>query len=70
LSFAILIFVMALTVATGATNACKTMGYAISLVVVDRSGDIMVAIKGDNAGPHTAARPAKVGTGFASGRAA
>ena len=44
---------MALAIATGALEACKTMGYNTSVVVVDRSGDTMVALKGDNAGPHT-----------------
>ncbi len=46
-------FAMALTIATGSMDACKTMGYATSVVVVDRGGDTVVAIKGDNAGPHT-----------------
>ena len=44
---------MALTMATGALQACKARGYAVSVVVVDRGGDTMVALRDDNAGPHT-----------------
>ena len=44
---------MALTIATGSLEACKAMGYATAVVVVDRSGDTMIALKADNAGPHT-----------------
>ena len=44
---------MALTMATGALDACKARGYPVSVVVVDRGGDTMVALKGDGAGPHT-----------------
>ena len=44
---------MALGMASGALDACKARGYAVSVVVVDRGGDTMVALKGDGAGPHT-----------------
>jgi uncharacterized protein GlcG (DUF336 family) len=44
---------MALTIATAALDACKARGYPISVVVVDRGGDTMVALKADGAGPHT-----------------
>jgi uncharacterized protein GlcG (DUF336 family) len=44
---------MALTIATGALEDCKQKGYAVSVVVVDRGGDILVALRADNAGPHT-----------------
>ena len=44
---------MALAMATGALDACKARGYAVSVVVVDRGGDTMVAIRADDAGPHT-----------------
>jgi uncharacterized protein GlcG (DUF336 family) len=44
---------IALTMASGALEACKARGYAVSVVVVDRGGDTMVALKGDGAGPHT-----------------
>src|SRR6266850_7991964 len=44
---------MALAMATAALDACKARGYAVSVVVVDRGGDTMVAIRADDAGPHT-----------------
>ena len=44
---------MALAMATAALDACKARGYAVSVVVVDRGGDTLVAIRGDDAGPHT-----------------
>jgi uncharacterized protein GlcG (DUF336 family) len=43
----------ALAVATGAMEACKAMGYAASVVIVDRDGETLVALRGDNTGPHT-----------------
>jgi uncharacterized protein GlcG (DUF336 family) len=42
---------IALAIATGALEACKAMGYATSVVVVDRGGD--VSLRGDGSGPHT-----------------
>jgi len=44
---------VALAIANGALDACKTMGYAASVVVVDRGGDTLVSLRGDGAGPHT-----------------
>ena len=44
---------MALTVASAALDSCKARGYPVSVVVVDRGGDTMVALKADGAGPHT-----------------
>jgi uncharacterized protein GlcG (DUF336 family) len=44
---------VAQTIASGALEACKAMGYAASVVVVDRSGETMVALRGDGSGPHT-----------------
>jgi uncharacterized protein GlcG (DUF336 family) len=41
---------MALTIATGALEACKARGYATSVVVVDRGGNTIVSLKGDNSG--------------------
>jgi len=46
-------YAMALTIATGALDACKAMGYATAVVVVDRGRDTVVAVKADNAGPHS-----------------
>ena len=44
---------MALTIATGALEACKARGYAVAVVVVDRAGDTVVALRADEAGLHT-----------------
>lgn len=44
---------VAQTIANGALEACKTMGYTVSVVVVDRGGDTLVALRGDGSGPHT-----------------
>jgi len=44
---------IALAIANGALEACKAMGYAASVVVVDRDGETLVALRGDGAGPHT-----------------
>jgi len=46
-------YAMALTIVTGALDACKAMGYTASAVVVDRDGDTIVAVRGDGVGPHT-----------------
>ena len=37
----------------GALEDCKAKGYAVSVVVVDRGGDVMVALRANDAGPHT-----------------
>jgi uncharacterized protein GlcG (DUF336 family) len=44
---------VALAIANGALDACKAMGYAASVVVVDRGGDTLVSLRGDGSGPHT-----------------
>src|SRR6266571_4070145 len=44
---------MAKTIAETAVEDCKARGYAVAAVVVDRGGDTMVALRADNAGPHT-----------------
>jgi uncharacterized protein GlcG (DUF336 family) len=44
---------IAQSIANGALEACKAMGYAASVVVVDRGGDTLVALRGDGSGPHT-----------------
>lgn len=46
-------YAVALAIAQGAVESCATKGYAEAAVVVDRDGDTIVAIRGDNAGPHT-----------------
>jgi uncharacterized protein GlcG (DUF336 family) len=44
---------IARTIAEAAIESCGAKGYAVSAVVVDRAGDMMVAMRADNAGPHT-----------------
>jgi uncharacterized protein GlcG (DUF336 family) len=44
---------IAKTIAETAIADCKAKGYAVSAVVVDRAGDTLVAMRGDNASPHT-----------------
>jgi uncharacterized protein GlcG (DUF336 family) len=44
---------IARTIAEAALESCKAKGYAVSVVVVDRGGDTMVALRGDKSGPHT-----------------
>ncbi|HTZ37339.1 MAG TPA: heme-binding protein [Stellaceae bacterium] len=44
---------VALAIAQGAMEKCAAQGYAISVVVVDRAGDTVVALRGDAAAPHT-----------------
>jgi uncharacterized protein GlcG (DUF336 family) len=46
-------YAAALTIARGAVESCAAKDYAVSAVVVDRDGDTIVAIRGDNAAPHT-----------------
>jgi uncharacterized protein GlcG (DUF336 family) len=46
-------YAMALTIAQGALEDCKAKGYPVSVVVVDRGGANMVALRADGAGPHT-----------------
>jgi uncharacterized protein GlcG (DUF336 family) len=44
---------MAQTIANGAMESCKAMGYQVSIAVVDRDGLPMVMLRGDGAGLHT-----------------
>jgi uncharacterized protein GlcG (DUF336 family) len=44
---------VAKTIAEGALAACAAKGYATSAVVVDRDGETLVALRADNASPHT-----------------
>jgi uncharacterized protein GlcG (DUF336 family) len=46
-------YAVALTIAQGAVESCAAKGYAESAVVVDSDGETIVAIRGDNAAPHT-----------------
>jgi len=44
---------IATTIAQTALEKCTAEGYVVSVVVVDRAGDTIVALRGDNTGPHT-----------------
>jgi uncharacterized protein GlcG (DUF336 family) len=44
---------VAKTIAETALASCIEKGFACSVVVVDRAGETLVALRGDNAGPHT-----------------
>jgi len=44
---------IAKTIAETALEACKNRGYSVSAVVVDRAGETVVALRADNASPHT-----------------
>ena len=44
---------MAITMAETAIATCKTNGYNVSANVVGRNGEVIVAMRGDNTGPHT-----------------
>jgi len=46
-------YTTALTIAQGTIESCGAKGYAVSAVVVDRAGATIVAIRADNASPHT-----------------
>ena len=44
---------MAVTIAQTAIQTCKSQGYAVSAHVLGRSGEVLVAMRGDDTGPHT-----------------
>ena len=44
---------MAQTIANGAMESCKAMGYKVSVAVVDRDGVPIVLLRGDGSGLHT-----------------
>jgi uncharacterized protein GlcG (DUF336 family) len=46
-------YVAALAIAQGTVESCAAKGYAVSAVVVNRAGETILAIRGDNASPHT-----------------
>ena len=43
----------ALTIATTASETCKGQGYRVSATVLGREGQVIVQLRGDEAGPHT-----------------
>jgi uncharacterized protein GlcG (DUF336 family) len=44
---------VALAIAEGAFESCTKQGYHVSVHVVGRNGEMLVAIRGDGAAPHT-----------------
>ena len=44
---------VAKSIAEAALDSCEVKGYGESVVVVDRDGEVIVALRGDNAAPHT-----------------
>ena len=44
---------IARTIAEAAIESCGAKSYQVSAVVVDRAGEVMVAMRADGAGPHT-----------------
>jgi len=46
-------YAIAKTIAETALEACKGSGYNVSAVVVDRDGETIVALRADDASPHT-----------------
>jgi uncharacterized protein GlcG (DUF336 family) len=44
---------MAITIAQTTIETCKANGFAVSVTVVGRNGEILVQVPGDNTGPHT-----------------
>jgi uncharacterized protein GlcG (DUF336 family) len=44
---------LAKTIAETAIDSCGAKGYAVSAVVVDRAGEVIVAMRADNSSPHT-----------------
>jgi len=43
----------ALTIASTAAATCKSQGHRVSVHIVGRAGEVLVALRGDNASPHT-----------------
>jgi uncharacterized protein GlcG (DUF336 family) len=46
-------YAIAKTIAEATVASCAAKGYGVSAVVVDRAGEVIVALRGDNASPHT-----------------
>ncbi len=44
---------IAIAIAQTAIETCKTNGYAVSVTVVGRNGEVILQLRGDNTGPHT-----------------
>ena len=44
---------LAMTIAQSALESCRANGFHVSVTVVDRAGQVRVALRDDNASPHT-----------------
>ena len=44
---------IAMTMAQTAIATCKSNGYAVSVSIVGRSGELITQVRGDDTGPHT-----------------
>lgn len=44
---------MAITIAQTAIDTCKANGFAVSVSVVGRAGEVILQVRGDGTGPHT-----------------
>jgi uncharacterized protein GlcG (DUF336 family) len=44
---------IAATIATTAMETCKGQGYNVSVHIIGNMGEVLVALRGDNTGPHT-----------------
>jgi uncharacterized protein GlcG (DUF336 family) len=44
---------IAVTIAQTTIDACKANGYAVSVTVVGRNGEVVLQVRGDNTNPHT-----------------
>jgi uncharacterized protein GlcG (DUF336 family) len=44
---------IAITIAQTAIETCKANGYAVSVTVVGRNGEVILQVRGDDTGPHT-----------------
>jgi uncharacterized protein GlcG (DUF336 family) len=44
---------IAMTMAQTAIATCKSNGYAVSVSIVGRSGELIAQVRGDDTGPHT-----------------
>ena len=44
---------IAATIGTTAMETCKAQGYNVSVHVIGNMGEVLVALRGDNTGPHT-----------------
>ena len=44
---------IAIAIAQTTIETCKANGYAVSVTVVGRNGEVILQVRGDNTGPHT-----------------